>query len=139
MKLLIKVIFFFILQSSIFSTTAQIKKAPDRKEGDGPWSQLILRGATVVNGTGAPPVGPMDIVIEGNKIVSIKNVGYPGVEIKQSSRPVLKAGGKEPMPMLDEGFMHVRTIEDLDGHIWGIIHLDLEKFTAQKKLQTNSK
>ena len=95
MKLLIKVIFFFILQSSIFSTTAQIKKAPDRNEGDGPWSQLILRGATVVNGTGAPPVGPMDIVIEGNKIVSIKNVGYPGVEIKQSSRPVLKAGGKE--------------------------------------------
>jgi hypothetical protein len=116
MKLLIKVIFFFILQSSIFSTTAQIKKAPDRNEGDGPWSQLILRGATVVNGTGAPPVGPMDIVIEGNKIVSIKNVGYPGVEIKQSSRPVLKAGGKE----VDcRGMYILPGFIDMHGHIGG--------------------
>ncbi len=40
----------------------------------------------------------------------------------------LKAGGTEPMPMLDEGFMQVRTIEDLDGHTWGIIYLDMSKF-----------
>jgi len=40
----------------------------------------------------------------------------------------LKAGGTEPIPMLDEGFMQVRNIEDLDGHNWGIIYLDTEKF-----------
>ena len=40
----------------------------------------------------------------------------------------LKAGGTEPTPVLDEGFMQVRNIEDLDGHNWGIICLDLEKF-----------
>ncbi|MFT3704161.1 MAG: glyoxalase/bleomycin resistance/extradiol dioxygenase family protein [Agriterribacter sp.] len=40
----------------------------------------------------------------------------------------LKAGGTEPTPMIDEGFMQVRNIEDLDGHIWGVIHLDIEKF-----------
>jgi uncharacterized protein len=28
---------------------------------------------------------------------------------------VLKAGGKEPNYMVDEGFMQLRTIEDLDG------------------------
>ena len=40
----------------------------------------------------------------------------------------LKAGGTEPTPMLDEGFMQVRNIEDLDGHHWGVIYLDVNKF-----------
>lgn len=40
----------------------------------------------------------------------------------------LKAGGIESTPMIDEGFMQVRNIEDLDGHIWNIIYLDIDKF-----------
>jgi len=32
------------------------------------------------------------------------------------------------MPAIDEGFMQVRNIEDPDGHLWGILYLDLEKF-----------
>ena len=40
----------------------------------------------------------------------------------------LKAGGIEPTPMYDEGFMRVRNIEDLDGHNWGVICLDMDKF-----------
>lgn len=40
----------------------------------------------------------------------------------------LKAGGTEPTPLLDEGFMQVRNIEDLDGHTWGIIYLNVDKF-----------
>jgi uncharacterized protein len=40
----------------------------------------------------------------------------------------LKAGGTEPKPILDEGFMQVRNIEDLDGHNWGIIYLNVDKF-----------
>ena len=31
-------------------------------------NQLILRGATLINSTGAPPIGPVDIVIEKNII-----------------------------------------------------------------------
>jgi len=31
----------------------------------------------------------------------------------------LKAGGTESIPMIDEVFMQVRNIEDLDGHNWG--------------------
>ena len=51
--------------------------APDRRsdEGEGPFARLIIRGATVVDGSGAPPVGPMDVVIEGNKIVEVRGVG----------------------------------------------------------------
>lgn len=40
----------------------------------------------------------------------------------------LKAGGIEPTEPIDEGFMQIRNLEDLDGHMWGIIFLDIEKF-----------
>ncbi len=40
----------------------------------------------------------------------------------------LKAGGKESTPMMDEGFMQIRNIEDVDGHNWAIIYLDIAKF-----------
>jgi len=34
-----------------------IPKAPARAEGEGPWKRLVLRGVTVIDGTGAPPFG----------------------------------------------------------------------------------
>ncbi|MFC4221381.1 VOC family protein [Flagellimonas marina] len=40
----------------------------------------------------------------------------------------IHAGGNEPTPIRDEGFMKVRTLEDLDDHSWSIIHLNMEKF-----------
>ena len=39
----------------------------------------------------------------------------------------LKAGGTEPTQTIDEGFMQIRNIEDLDGHNLGIIFLDIDK------------
>ena len=41
----------------------------------GPYKQLIIRGVTLINGNGAPPIGPVDIVVEQNKIVDIQVVG----------------------------------------------------------------
>ena len=70
-------------------------KAPDRQEGEGPYKRLILRGGTIVNGEGAPAQGPMDIIIENDRIVKIVNVGNPGVPIKPHKRPVAKEGDKE--------------------------------------------
>ena len=64
-------------------------------EGDGPHSQLIIRGVMLINGNGAPPQGPIDIVVENNIIKDVKVVGYPGVAIDDSKRPQLKTGGKE--------------------------------------------
>src|SRR5262245_4552327 len=55
--------------------------APARHEGDGPFPRLIIRGATLIDGTGGPPRGPVDIVIEGNQITQVASVGYPGVRI----------------------------------------------------------
>lgn len=45
----------------------------------------------------------------------------------------IKAGGTESTPMIDEGFMQVRNIEDLDGYNWGIIYLDIDKFKQMTK------
>ncbi|MEZ5853564.1 MAG: VOC family protein [Hyphomicrobiaceae bacterium] len=36
----------------------------------------------------------------------------------------LKAGGKEPRPVQDYGFMIQRTFEDLDGHTWEPFFMD---------------
>ena len=43
--------------------------APPRAEGVGPFARLVIRGATLIDGTGAPPVGPVDIVVEQDRIV----------------------------------------------------------------------
>lgn len=62
--------------------------APARgSQGDGPFDRLILRGAMVVDGTGAPPFGPTDIVIAGNRIAAVTGVGAPGAPIDASRRP----------------------------------------------------
>lgn len=36
----------------------------------------------------------------------------------------LKAGGREPMPARDYGFMYQHGFQDLDGHLWEIAHMD---------------
>ena len=79
------------------SASAAVKPAPERKagEGEGPYTELILRGATVVDGTGAPPFGPVDVVIRGNRIVDVVGVGAPHTKIPDSARPKIAPGGRE--------------------------------------------
>jgi imidazolonepropionase-like amidohydrolase len=85
-------------------------------QGDGPHPQLIIRGVTLINGNGAPPIGPVDIVVENNIIRKVEVVGYPGVEINASRRPQLNAGGKE----LDcTGMYLMPGFVDMHGHIGG--------------------
>ena len=36
----------------------------------------------------------------------------------------LTAGGREPMEAKDYGFMYQRGFEDLDGHLWEVVHMD---------------
>ncbi len=71
------------------SLNAQMDETTPRRagEGDGPHERLILRGATMIDGTGAPPIGPVDIVVEGDRITRIQTVGYPGVPINEDRRP----------------------------------------------------
>ena len=90
--------------------------AQDNYLGDGPYSQLIIRGVTLINGDGSPPRGPIDIVVENNIIKRIQVVGYDGVEIKEDRRPKLEAGGHE----LDANGMYLLPgFIDMHGHIGG--------------------
>ena len=61
--------------------------ATSRDRGVGPFPRMVLRGATVIDGTGAPPWGPVDIVIERNRIAAIVNVGTPHKPIDPARRP----------------------------------------------------
>ena len=93
-----------------------VPQAPDRAagEGEGPFERLIVRGVTIIDGTGAPPYGPVDIVIENNRIVEMRQVGSPGLPIDTRRRPgnatkELDANGMYAMP----GFV------DLHAHTGG--------------------
>ena len=95
---------------------SQVADAPKIKEGEGPYNQLIIRGVTLINGNGAPPIGPVDIVVENNIIKQVSVVGYPGVPIPDKNRPVLKEGGRE----LDaSGKYLLPGLIDMHGHSGG--------------------
>ncbi|MDN7127490.1 amidohydrolase family protein [Pseudidiomarina sp. 1APR75-33.1] len=92
-------------------------KAPPRGEqGEGPYQRLILRGVTVINGEGAPPQGPVDIVIENDRITNVVSVGNPGVPILPDNRPQLRDGDKE---MDLTGHYVLPGFVDMHGHIGG--------------------
>ena len=106
----------FIMMTGLVFAQGQVKKAPELKEGDGPFAQLIIRGITMIDGTGAPPQGPVDIVVKQNRIVSVQAVGYPGVDINPERRPKLEAGGKE---IDGTGLYIMPGFVDMHGHIGG--------------------
>ncbi len=94
-----------------------VKPAPNRPagEGEGPFEKLIIRGATLIDGTGAPPRGPVDIVVERNRISQIVDVGFPNIPIDSARRPKgatkeIDAHGMYVMP----GFidLHLHTGEE---------------------------
>ena len=86
--------------------------APPRKAGEGlgPYKTLVIRGAILIDGTGAPPVGPVDIVIHDNKIADILPAGTPGKPMKGDREPKgadheIDATGQYVLP----GFVDVHT------------------------------
>src|SRR5688572_28252898 len=63
--------------------------SPDRRpgEGVGPFKTLAIRGVTVIDGTGAPPAGPMDVIVEGNRIARIVSAATPGLPLRPNRPP----------------------------------------------------
>jgi imidazolonepropionase-like amidohydrolase len=108
-----------VLLGSLLSTTGMaqtgVREAPDRAPGDaaGPFGRLVTTGATMIDGTGAPAQGPVDIVIEGNRIRQIRSAGAPGMAGRRTppadADHVVDATGMYVLP----GFV------DLHGHTGG--------------------
>jgi len=68
----------------------------------------------VIDGSGAPPIGPMDIVVEGNKIAEVRGVGFPKVDIDPERRP------KDATREIDGAKMYVLPgFVDMHGHPGG--------------------
>ena len=104
-------------QPTAEATRNDPRPAPARREGEGPFPRLIIRGATLIDGTGAPPRGPVDIVVEGNQITQVAGVGYPGLPIDSAQRP------RGPAREINAHGMYV---------IPGIVDLHVHQGTAQK-------
>jgi Amidohydrolase family len=89
-----------------------VKPAPDRAEGEGPYSRLVIRAVTIIDGTGAPAYGPADVVVEGNRITEIAVVGAPGVPIENDGRPAkgdreIDGTGKYLLPGFIDAHSHI--------------------------------
>jgi imidazolonepropionase-like amidohydrolase len=113
-----------ILQRSVVATVAALsfpaslgaqnaRPAPDRRadEGIGPFAKMVIRGAIVIDGTGSPPRGPVDIVIEGNRISEIRGAGTPGLPMQSNREPhdadyELDATGMYVMPGFVDLHLH---------------------------------
>ncbi len=88
--------------------------APNRGAGEGlgPYHRLVIRGATLIDGTGAPPIGPVDIVIEQDRIARIQSVGYAHLPIKAQGRPAqgdyeIDAAGMYVLPGFINSHAHI--------------------------------
>ena len=94
------------------NVSVHAQEVADRSLGEGPYDRLVIRGATVIDGAGAPPIGPVDIVVEGGRITGLTPVGMPGVPIDPDRRPA--AGTRE----IDASGMYVLPgFVNLHGHI----------------------
>ncbi len=99
---------FAIVTSSFYFSNPIL--AQDYVEGS--FERLVIRNAIMIDGTGAPPQGPMDIAVEDGRITQIVNIGAPGISPFEDRRPTkgtkeIDASGKYVLP----GFIN------LHGHI----------------------
>ena len=56
-------------------------------------------------------------------------------DVDDITEKALAAGGREPREKQDYGFMYGRSFEDLDGHIWEPMWMDMAGFAAANAAQ----
>ena len=89
---------------------------PGRTEGVGPFQRVVLRNATIVDGTGAPAQGPVDIVLSGDRIAEIRTIGAPGA-IDQKARAAkgdyeIDLTGHYVLPGFVDSHVHLHSLAD---------------------------
>ena len=100
-------------------TVAASDAIPTRTEGIGPYSRLVLRNVTIVDGTGAPPRGPVDLVIEGDRIAEVRSIGVPlAIDPERRADPgehELDLAGYAVLPGFVDAHVHLHTMDDSQG------------------------
>lgn len=101
------------IMAQISPSENQIIPAPNRApgEGQGPFRTLVIRGPMLIDGAGGPPRGPVDIVVENNRIASIREAGTPVVPLRANRPPAnasfeLDATGMYVLPGFIDAHVH---------------------------------
>jgi len=68
-----------------------------------------------------------------NNLAGLFSLSVESVEkVNEIVDNAVLAGGSEPKPKQDYGFMQLRTVEDFDGHTWEIFYMDMSKFPGNQ-------
>ncbi|HMP79761.1 MAG TPA: hypothetical protein PKD54_09945 [Pirellulaceae bacterium] len=83
-----------LLPSATLVVAQPLVSAPDRRtdEGLGPFDTLVIRGGILIDGSGAPPRGPVNITIKQNRIEKI------GGAVPENADHVIDAAGMYILP-----------------------------------------
>jgi len=86
---------------------------PRGDESEGPFSRLVIENAFIVEGAGAPPLGPATIEIENDRIVAIHGSGTAailgGSIAARTGTKVIDAAGKYVLPGFIDAHTHFGT------------------------------
>lgn len=90
------------------------KSAPGRgDEARGPFATLLLTNAMLIDGTGAPPVGPVDIEVNGDRIAAIRFSGGHGdsghADGATGEVEIIDVSGGYVLPGLIDAHVHLGT------------------------------
>ncbi len=103
-----------VAANTAWAQRTAIVDSPERQEFEGPYTQLIIRNATLIEGSLAPPIKPVHIVIENGRIKSIHLINAVGSSAYSRGVPELKPGGREidatgmyVMPGLIDAHQHI--------------------------------
>jgi imidazolonepropionase-like amidohydrolase len=89
---------------------------PARTEGVGPFNRTVLRNVIMIDGTGGPAAGPVDIVLSGDHIAEIRPIGAPHA-IKDSARAAkgdheIDLTGYYVLPGFIDSHVHLHDLND---------------------------
>jgi imidazolonepropionase-like amidohydrolase len=103
---------------------------------------IAFRGATLIDGTGAPPRRNVLIVISGGRIVSVGTANAEALVSLPPGTKVIDASGQWIVPGLIDAHVHAESDEDLKAMLrWGVttVRLMAEDVAPAQRLAVESR
>lgn len=99
-----------VISAALASGVAPAKIAPPRgDEARGPFDRLLIRNAMLVRGNGAPPFGPTEIEIKGDRITAIRFSASHGDDELSPGTEVMDVAGAYVLPGFIDAHVHLGT------------------------------
>ena len=142
----------------VYCAATSLSPAHAQEKQAGPYRSLVIRNITVIDGSGAPAFGPVEIVIKGNRIDSVQLADAisrtenkaDNVEAKPETSPerVIDGKGMYAMPGIIDVHTHINYDKDVPaeyiyklllGHgittarVFNVGHLDPKGMVEEKK------